>query len=157
MQRAAACSALDELAQRGRGIFESEGCTKCHAPPLYTNNKLIAAPGFDPPLEDPRTERLDVSSRRVYTDPGLALRTGKGTGYYKIPSLRGVWYRGLYGHCGDVASLEDWFDPRRLRGDYVPTGWRGPGVKARAVLGHDFGLDLTADEKRALIAFLRTL
>ena len=130
---------------------------KCHTPPAYTNNKLVAAPGFDPPPDDPRVLAGEVSERRVYTDPGLALATRKGTGCYKIPSLRGVWYRGLYEHDGSVATLEDWFDPKRLRSDYVPTGWRGPGVKSRAVPGHDFGLDLSPDDKRALIAFLRTL
>ncbi|MCE9594273.1 MAG: hypothetical protein K8S98_08765 [Planctomycetes bacterium] len=145
---------FDELAQRGKVVFEDEACAKCHAPPAYTNNKLIAAPGFEPPTSD---ARLDVSARRVHTDPGLALKTRKGTGYYKVPSLRGVWYRGLFEHDGSCASLEDWFDPKRLRADYVPTGWRGPGVKTRAVPGHDFGLDLSADDKRALIAFLRTL
>jgi hypothetical protein len=56
-----------------------------------------------------------------------------------------------------VKSLEDWFDPRRLRKDYVPTGWRGPGVTTRAVPGHLFGLDLPEEEKRALIAFLKTI
>jgi Zn-dependent membrane protease YugP len=56
-----------------------------------------------------------------------------------------------------VATLEDWFDPRRLRDDYVPTGFAGAGVKTRAVRGHEFGLSLSGDEKRALIAFLRTL
>lgn len=148
---------FDELAQRGQRVFEEEGCAKCHTPPWYTNNKLIPVPGFEPPANDPASARLDVSSRRVHTDPGLALETRKGTGYYKVPSLRGVWYRGLYGHSGFVASLEDWFDPKRLRSDYVPTGWRGPGVKARAIVGHDFGLDLDEADKRALIAFLRTL
>jgi hypothetical protein len=40
----------------------------------------------------------------------------------------------------------------------VPTGWKGlPGTTTRVVTGHDFGLDLTADEKKALIAFLKTL
>jgi hypothetical protein len=29
----------------------------------------------------------------VDTDPGLALSTRNGTGYYKVPSLKGVWYR----------------------------------------------------------------
>jgi hypothetical protein len=148
---------LDALAQRGQAVFGAEGCPKCHTPPAYTNNKLVAVPGFDPPADDPRTAGLDISPRRVHTDPDLALKTRKGTGYYKVPSLRGLWYRGLYGHSGFVRSLEDWFDPARLRSDYVPTGWRGPGVKARAVPGHDFGLDLSADEKKALIAFLRTL
>jgi hypothetical protein len=151
---------MDDLGQRGRRVFEENGCAKCHTPPYYTNNKLIPVPGFEPPRDaenDPATARLDVSSRRVHTDPGLALQTRKGTGYYKVPSLRGVWYRGLYGHSGFVTSLEDWFDPRRQRSDYVPTGWRGPGVKTMAIVGHDFGLDLDADDKRALIAFLRTL
>lgn len=98
-----------------------------------------------------------MSKRRVGTDAGLATRTRKGTGDYKIPSLRGLWYRGLYEHDGSVASLEDWFDPKRLSGDYVPSGFRGPGVTHRAVPGHTFGRDLAPDEKRALIAFLRTL
>ena len=147
----------DELAQRGEHIFEAEGCVECHTPPNYTNNKLIGAPGFEPQIDEAMRARLDVSSRRVHTDPGLALQTRKGTGYYRVPSLRGVWYRGLYGHSGFVTSLEDWFDPRRQQSDYVPTGWRGPGVKQRAVPGHDFGLDLSQDDKRALIAFLRTL
>jgi hypothetical protein len=44
-----------------------------------------------------------------------------------------------------------------LEDDYVPSGWRGPGVEHRAVPGHKFGHDLSADEKRCLIAFLRTL
>ena len=148
---------FDALAQRGKEVFDEERCAKCHTPPIYTNNKLVPVPGFDPPLEDPRTARLDVSDRRVGTDPGLALGTRKGTGYYKVPSLRGLWYRGLYGHSGFVTSLEEWFDPRRQRSDFVPSGWKGPGVKTLAVPGHDFGLDLSAEDKRALIAFLRTL
>src|SRR4029453_7477445 len=32
-----------------------------------------------------------------------------------------------------------------------------PGTTTRAVMGHDFGLNLTVEEKRALIAFLKTL
>ena len=129
---------LDQLALRGRGVFESEDCAECHPPPLYTTNELM-------------------KPSRVGTDPGLALRTRKGTGYYKVPSLRGLWYRGLFEHSGSVGSLEDWFDPRRLKEDYVPTGFRGFGVTHRAVPGHRFGLDLPADDKSALIAFLLTL
>jgi hypothetical protein len=93
----------------------------------------------------------------VGTDPGLALSTRRGTGYYKVPSLRGVWYRGPFEHNGSVATLEDWFDPARLRDDYVPTGFKGYGVKTRAVKGHRFGLDLSPEDRRALIAFLKTL
>ncbi len=145
----------DAWAERGERVFEAEECADCHPPPLYTNNQLVPATGFEPPSTP--DARFDISTRRVDTDGGLALSTRKGTGYYRVPSLRGLWYRGLYGHSGSVASLEDWFDPARLRDDYVATGWRGPGVKQRAVPGHEFGLDLSADDKRALIAFLRTL
>jgi hypothetical protein len=93
----------------------------------------------------------------VGTDAGLALKTRRGTGYYKVPSLIGAWYRGPFEHSGSVATLEDWFNAERMRDDYVPTGFKGYGVKMRAVKGHVFGLDISAEDKKALIAFLRTL
>ena len=99
----------------------------------------------------------DVLNMSVDTDSSLALYTRRGTGYYKIPSLKGLWYRGPFEHNGSVATLEDWFDPRRLRDDYVPTGFRGYGVRTRAVKGHEYGLSLSPEERKALIAFLRTL
>lgn len=95
--------------------------------------------------------------RRVGTDPRYALQTRKGTGYYKVPSLLGIWYRGPLGHNGSVAGLEDWFDPARLRDDYIPTGYKGYDGKTRGVPGHRFGLELSSGDKAALIAFLRTL
>lgn len=146
---------FDSVAARGKVVFEQQGCEKCHTPPLYTNNKLTLATGFRSPEED--MMRFDVLPISVGTDPNLALRTRRGTGYYKVPSLKGVWYRGPFEHSGSVATLEDWFDPKRLRDDYVPTGFKGSGLKTRAVRGHEFGLALSADDKRALIAFLRTL
>ncbi len=152
---------FDALARQGQRIFEREGCATCHTPPLYTNNKLIAVEGFDTPKDDPGAARqniLDVmEGMRIGTDSGLALKTRKGTGYYKVPSLKGLWYRTLTEHSGSIASLEDWFNPARLESNYVPTGWRGPGVLTRALPGHPFGLKLSAQEKRALVAFLKTL
>ena len=130
---------FDEAAARGQEVFTREGCARCHTPPLYTNNKLTPARGFDIPSD--HLTRFDILPRSVGTDPTTALATRRGTGYYKVPSLKGVWYRGPFQHNGAVATLEDWFDARRLA----------------TVEGHEYGLDLTADEKRALIAFLRTL
>jgi len=49
------------------------------------------------------------------------------------------------------------FDPGRLKPEFQPKGWNPPGVTRRAVAGHEFGLNLTPDERRQLIAFLRTL
>lgn len=145
----------DSFAVRGQQVFEAERCGACHTPPLYTNNALNPAPGFAVP--DHHYAKFQILRRSVGTDPTLTRTTRRGTGYYKVPSLKGVWYRGPFEHNGSVATLEDWFDPRRVRDDYVPTGWKGYGVTTRAVPGHEFGLKLSAEDKRALIAFLKTL
>jgi Di-haem oxidoreductase, putative peroxidase len=146
---------FDALAHRGQQIFKREGCAVCHTPPLYTSNKLTPAPGFNVPAD--HLKKYDILPVSVGTDPALALKTRRGTGYYKVPSLKGVWYRGPLEHSGSVATLEDWFDPRRLKDDYAPTGFRGVGVKTRAVKGHAYGLNLSAADRQALIAFLKTL
>jgi cytochrome c peroxidase len=139
----------------GADIFEREDCARCHERPLYTNNKLTPAGAFQiPPSHRTRYRLLE---KNVGTDPRSATVSDRGRGYYKVPSLLGVWYRGPFEHNGSIATLEDWFDQRRLQSTYVPTGFKGYKVNQRAVPGHRFGLDLTAEEKRALIAFLKTL
>lgn len=148
-------NAVDSLARSGEQVFTREKCGECHTPPLYTSNKLTPARGFRPPAE--HLKEFDVINRSAGTDPSLATMTRRGTGYYKIPSLRGLWYRSPLEHNGSVATLEDWFDPRRVRPDYEPTGFKGAGVTARAVPGHRFGLTLSDADRRALIAFLKTL
>ena len=146
---------FDALAARGKKIFAREGCAACHTPPLYTNNKLTPVDGFKAP--DEHRKNFDIMQISIGAEPKLTLKTRRGTGYYKVPSLKGVWYRGPFEHNGSVATLEDWFDQRRLEDDYAPTGFRGYGVKARAVKGHPFGLDLKIEERKALIKFLKTL
>jgi hypothetical protein len=146
---------FDATAAAGKKVFQSAGCAACHPAPVYTNNKLLPVGGFQVP-PDHRT-KFDIVDIPIGTDPRLTLQTRRGTGYYKVPSLRGLWYRGPFEHNGSVATLEDWFDERRLRDDYKPTGFAGAGVTTRAVPGHEFGLKLAPDEKKALIAFLRTL
>ncbi|MCZ6760684.1 MAG: hypothetical protein O7D29_09975 [Gemmatimonadetes bacterium] len=140
---------------RGERIFIEQGCVTCHTPPLYTNNELTPAAGFTPP-ED-HFEDVDIFDISVETDPGLALYTRRGTGYYKIPSLRGLWYRGALMHDGSLTTLEELLDPKRLHDDFVPSGFKGAGVERRAVPGHPFGLELSEADKAALIAFLKTL
>jgi hypothetical protein len=136
-------------------VFQREGCGGCHTPPLYTNNRLTLASGFTPPPEHFKV--LDIMRVSVGTDPNLALKTRKGTGYYKVPSLKGVWYRGRYLHDGSLTKLEEMFDPARLRDDYAPTGFMLPGEKTRAVPGHVFGMKLNETDRAALLAFLRSL
>src|SRR5204862_5871728 len=121
----------DREAVPGRRIFEREGCPKCHTPPLYTNNELV---WWD----------------RIGTDPRYTLQTRKGTGYYKVPSLKGVWYRGPFGQHGSAATREDGLDPARLSNSYRPTGYAGPDGRERAVKGHEFGLSLSSADRTAL-------
>jgi hypothetical protein len=146
---------LNATARAGQKIFAREGCQGCHTPPLFTSNKVTLAIGFARPEQAPAG--LEVLPVSVGTDPGLALRTRKGTGYYKVPSLKGVWYRGHFLHDGSVASLEEMFDPDRLQSTHVPGGWLPPGTKTQAITGHEFGLKLPPLERDQLIAFLRTL
>jgi hypothetical protein len=144
-----------EMLARGERVFVEQGCVTCHPPPLYTTNKLTPVTGFDPPAS--HHEQYDVFNISVETDPTSALESRRGTGYYKVPSLRGVWYRGPFFHGGELATLEDVLDPSRLRDDYVPTGYKAPTVATKAVPGHDFGLELSASDKEALVAYLKSL
>jgi CxxC motif-containing protein (DUF1111 family) len=143
---------FEEQARRGESIFEQQGCAGCHTPPLYTNNKLTPAPGFKVPEDLRKTD--DIMDVSVGTDPTLATETRRGTGFYKVPSLRGVWYRNAFGHNGQADTLEEWLDPARMQPDYVAKGFHlGPGP----IKGHEFGLKLPPDDRQALIAFLKTL
>ncbi|HSU58757.1 MAG TPA: hypothetical protein VLI55_05540 [Bryobacteraceae bacterium] len=146
---------FDSLAAHGQKVFEHEGCRGCHTPPLYTNNKLTPAAGFTPPPG--ASAKYDILHVSVGTDANLALNTRRGTGYYKVPSLKGVWYRSMFGHSGWCATLDDWFNPKRIDEDYVPTGFKPFDAKTYAVKGHPFGLSLSAVDRKALIAFLKTL
>jgi mono/diheme cytochrome c family protein len=145
-------NSFDDKARRGQRIFQQQGCAGCHTPPLYTNNKLTPAAGFTVPEDLRKTD--DIMNISVGTDPGLATQTRRGTGFYKVPSLRGVWYRNAFSHSGQADTLEEWLDPARLKEDYVPKGFHlAPGP----IKGHEFGLKLAPEDKQALIAFLRTL
>ena len=136
-------------------MFEREGCGGCHPAPLYTDNKLTLAKDYVPPKDHPY--RADILLLTVGTEPAAALETRKGPGLYKVPSLKGLWYRTFLSHDGSVASLEEWLDPARLRDDYVPKGFKGYRIEHRAVPGHEYGIQLSNQDKSDLIAFLKTL
>ena len=147
--------ASPELIARGKILFQEETCVDCHTPPLYTSNKLTTASGFRPSNED--KARFDIIDMSVMTDPTLALYSRRGTGYYKVPSLIGVWNRNALMHSGYVTSLEEMFDTARLKDDFKPSGFNPNVDKPFAVKGHSFGLGLNAEDKKALIAFLKSL
>ncbi len=104
----------------GAAVFEDVGCAECHAPPLYTS--------------DARVEPAEIGA-----DPAAARSRSRGTGWYRVPSLRGVGSKAPYMHDGSIDSLEDLLDPDR-GGD-----------------AHRFADGLPADDLDALLAFLRSL
>ena len=120
----------EEAGQRGQSLFE-RSCSGCHVPPTFTGPPV--------PLVD------------VGTDPTVGLSRVRGTGSYRVPSLRGVADRRLLLHDASLSSLESLFDPQRT----APT-YQG-GVRPGPVVGHAYTLAFDANERADLIAFLRTL
>jgi hypothetical protein len=118
-------------ATRGAATFGAL-CVGCHAPP-----GLTGAP---------------VPLAAVGTDPSVGLSPDRGTGLYRVPSLRGVGSRPLLLHDASIPTLEALFDPTRLTAAFE-SGLRGMGP----VLGHAYGLELGPAERADLVAFLRDL
>jgi mono/diheme cytochrome c family protein len=102
----------------GAEVFAAQGCDECHVPPLYSSDRL-------------------VSVGSIGTDPSAGLSPVRGTGSYRVPSLRGVGRTAPYLHDGSVGSLSEFLSPDR----------EAPG--------HPYGQDLPPDEVAALISFLR--
>lgn len=145
---------VDERARQGEEVFRKAKCEDCHTPPLYTNNKLTLAEGFKP--SGTLVKEAELQKVSLGTDPGLALETRKGTGLYRVPSLRLLWLQACLLHDCSVGSLEELFNPARFYGTFRSSNW-SPATPARAVKGHRHGMNLSPDDKAALIAFLRTL
>ena len=82
---------------------------------------------------------LPVPLAVVGTDPTVGLSRDRGTGMYRVPSLRGVRDRTLLLHDGSVDSLEALLDP------------------TRTTAGHYFGTSLSGDDRAAIVAYLKTL
>jgi cytochrome c5 len=123
--------AAKEPAQTGKLIFETH-CGGCHA-----------GQGLTGP---PRPLAM------IGTDPLVGLSKDRGTGLYRVPSLRGLSTRGPLLHDASIASAADLLDPNRL---YSTFKRRLHG--AGAVPGHVFGLDLEESSRRALVAYLNIL
>ncbi|WP_373071706.1 hypothetical protein [Zeaxanthinibacter enoshimensis] len=144
-----------EILTQGKMVFNREGCVTCHPPPFYTNNQLLPATGYEPSASD--FEKYDIFNISVETDSVTTLYTRRGTGFYKVPSLRGAWMRQAFFHNGNLSRLEDVLDPQRLEDDYIPTGFKPATMETMAVKGHPFGMQISAEEKEALLAYLKTL
>lgn len=106
--------------REGERVFDEGGCPRCHPAPTFTSDRQV------------RVENIG-------TDAAAGLSAARGTGLYRVPSLRGVGWTAPYLHHGAVETLDELFDP------------------ARTEPGHEHGLDLAAADRVTLVRYLRGL
>jgi len=137
---------LSDEEKRGLQLFVTEfdpkrglrgaDCFHCHGGTLFSdhqfhNNGLALSPE-------------DIGRETVTHDPA-------DRGKFKAPSLRNVAITPPYMHDGRFATLEEVVE-------HYSTGvQRTPTLDPNLAKHPEAGLQLTADEKRALVAFLKTL
>jgi hypothetical protein len=169
------------LAAIGAAVFQS-ACASCHAPGGARTGTLIDATevGTDPH----RIAMWTAPSANAYNAYGDGyawkfshFRSTKG--YASVP-LDGLWMRAPYLHNGSVPTLVDLLEPvderPRLfwRGydlfDGTRVGFDSFSAEAKRLgtpfdvsrpgnsnAGHTYGTTLPADQKRALLEYLKTL
>lgn len=122
---------LTDQENRGLELFFGPGrCDQCHAGDLFVG-KQPTGNGLDSTVTDP----------------------GAGNGRFKIVSLRNVALTAPYMHDGRFETLDE------VVRHYSTGIQSSPGldIRLRAGYGRPLRLDLSADDRSALVAFLRTL
>jgi hypothetical protein len=167
-------------AKRGQAHFE-KNCVSCHGGPesdkrLYS----IADVGTDPH----RAELFDEKQAEGFNKFLAELEAAgyeppkefgvRSTGKYWAATLNGVWARSPYLHNGSVRTMQELLTAPGQRAknfhrgsqeyDATQMGYTDAGVyvfdttmEGNSNSGHDYGTKLTAEQKRELIEYLKTL
>jgi cytochrome c peroxidase len=125
------------------GRLRGGNCSDCHSGELQTDHNF-------------RNNGLDAA----FTDLGLGRFSGKPTdnGKFRVPSLRNIALTAPYMHDGRLATLEDVLDHYNEHVQFSSPNidplmlntTNDPAQQSRT-------LELTAEEKRQIVAFLKTL
>lgn len=131
--RAGERSALSEEQIKGMVIFKKSGCANCHGGFNFTDNRF---------------HNIGVGMDATNPDLGRYLVTHdeRDWGAFKTPTLREVERSPPYMHDGSLKSLEDVVE-------YYDRG----GIKNKNLHPLMKPLNLSDEEKKALISFLRAL
>jgi cytochrome c peroxidase len=155
--------ALSAQEQRGMGIFTGKGqCSKCHAGAETSSASAssVQANGLVSGGSD--TGFFNTGVRRINDDLGIGASIGPlnlplsaanpagAQGAFKTPGLRNVELTGPYMHNGGMATLEQVVDFYSRGGDFAKEN-------AAVLSSRIKNLGLSADDKAALVAFLKAL
>ncbi|HMD61454.1 MAG TPA: hypothetical protein VKG78_08490 [Opitutaceae bacterium] len=169
------------LAAQGRQVY-AKACASCHEPGQPYTSRLIpvADVGTDRNRMDSWNQAAaDQANQKVLeigiVRPGLVKQEG-----YQSPPLDGLWMRAPYLHNGSVPTLRDLMAPMDRRPKafyrgydvYDPAdvgfvtagaaaerdGWKeDTSVRGNGNQGHLYGTELPAQDKNALLEYLKTL
>lgn len=169
------------LAGQGKTVYDRE-CASCHASERTGTPVPVEEVGTSRARLETWNKDAAIAANKVVKDMGIE-RQGlveepmKG---YIAAHLDGIWLRAPYLHNGSVPNLRDLLMPVAERTPvfyrgydvYDPTnvGFVAQGDRAARVgtrfdvsqkgmgnQGHEYGVTLSADEKNALVEYLKTL
>jgi len=154
---------LGEAEQRGHDLFfgEKAECHHCHGS-SNLDDQFIHAKTREVETPFHNTGLYNVDGKGGYPPPNRGLLETSGEpsdmGRYRAPSLRNVAVTAPYMHDGSVATLEEVVEIYAQGGRMIDTGpnagdGRVSPVKSDLIVK----IDLSAQEKSDLVAFLETL
>lgn len=129
---------------RGLVVFMGQGqCTICHTPPNFHDGVLSSI----------GTTTSPDKNSPIDPDPGFGavVRREDGFGMFKTPALRNVERTAPYMHNGAFKTLEEVVE------FYNDGGGRGRGQDAYSQDSKVAKLNLTEQQKKDLVAFLKSL
>lgn len=165
----------------GKPLFEAN-CASCHASEKTGTPLALVEVGTDRGRLDSWNKGAAIKANEVVKEMGLERRglVEEDLKGYVAAFLDGIWLKAPYLHNGSVPTLRDLLEPAASR----PTVfWRGYDVydpvkvgfvtdtpeaqrigtrldtasKGGSNQGHEFGTTLSAEEKEALVEYLKTL
>ena len=156
-------AAISASARRGEELFFSEKteCFHCHGGFNFTGTVNYVGKGFVE-IEFHNTALYNIDGQGKYPAPNTGVESvtheEEDMGKFKAPSLRNIAVTAPYMHDGSIATLEEVIEHYNAGGRTVKSG-PNAGVGAESPLKSEFikPMDLTPQEKRDLVAFLRSL
>ncbi len=156
-------AAISASARRGEELFFSEKteCFHCHGGFNFTGTVNYVGKGFVE-IEFHNTALYNIDGQGKYPAPNTGVEAvthePEDMGKFKAPSLRNIAVTAPYMHDGSIATLDEVIEHYNAGGRTVKTGPHA-GVGAESPLKSEFikPMELTPQEKRDLVAFLRSL